>query len=157
MEILLLCIGKTDEKIFVDLIDQYNKRINHYITFKFEVILENKIKKKSRPGQKILEEAKLLQKKIKHGDHVILLDEMGKEFTSVAFAKKIEHKMISGTRRIVFIVGGAFGFSEQFKATHKEKLSLSKMTFSHQMIRLFFCEQLYRALTIIKNHPYHNN
>ncbi len=157
MTILLLCVGKTDQKMFVDLMDMYTKRINHYVKFNIENIPENKIKKINAPAQKRVEEAKLIEQRIKNGDHVILLDELGKEFNSNTFAKKMEKNLVMGKQRLVFVVGGAFGFSEDLKNRYKEKLSLSKMTFSHQMIRLFFCEQLYRAFTILNNHPYHNN
>lgn len=157
MKILLLCIGKTDDQGYVDLINIYTKRINHYINFTIEFIPDTKIKKKSTPSAKMMEEAKQLQQKIKPGDHLILLDESGKEYSSTTFAKTMEKKMASGIRRLVFVVGGAYGFSEQFKSLYKEKLSLSRMTFSHQIVRLFFCEQLYRSFTILNNHPYHNN
>ena len=102
------------------------------------------------------QEAKLIKKQIFNGDYIVLLDEKGKTFTSVEFSKKIEKYMLNSYKRIVFIIGGAFGFSDQIYSIANEKISLSKMTFSHQMIRLFFMEQLYRAYTILRNEKYHN-
>lgn len=157
MKILLLCVGKTDANNFESLIALYQKRLTHYVQFSIESIPTAKAIKKNNPNDKLDEEAKRIQEKIKPGDRVILLDENGQMQDSKAFSKTLEKMMVSGSRRLVFVVGGAYGFSKQLKQRFTEKLSLSRMTFSHQMIRLFFCEQLYRAFTILNNHPYHNN
>ena len=156
MKIKLLCIGKNNNSIWFDSMEHYSKRINQYVNFSIEYIPDVKTGKKSNPELVKNEEAKKLLLKIKKDDVVILLDEKGKAFSSKTFAKTIENQQNMGIRNLVFIIGGAFGFSEKIYLTFNNKVRLSDMTFSHQMIRLFFCEQLYRAYTIINNHPYHN-
>jgi len=156
MKIKLLCIGKNNNSIWFDSIKHYSKRINQYVNFSIEYIPDVKTGKKSNPELVKNEEAKKLLLKIKKDDVVILLDEKGKAFSSKTFAETIENQQNMGIRNLVFIIGGAFGFSEKIYLTFNNKVRLSDMTFSHQMIRLFFCEQLYRAYTIINNHPYHN-
>lgn len=136
--------------------EHYSKRINQYVNFSIEYIPDVKTGKKSNPELVKNEEAKKLLLKIKKDDVVILLDEKGKAFSSKTFAKNVENQQNMGVKNLVFIIGGAFGFSEKIYLTFNNKVRLSDMTFSHQMIRLFFCEQLYRAYTIINNHPYHN-
>jgi 23S rRNA (pseudouridine1915-N3)-methyltransferase len=137
--------------------EHYTKRINQYVNFSIEYIPDVKTGKKSNPELVKNEEAKKLLLKIKKDDVVILLDEKGKSFISKAFAETVENHQNMGVRNLVFIIGGAFGFSENIYLTFDKKVRLSDMTFSHQMIRLFFCEQLYRAYTIIHKHPYHNS
>ena len=157
MKIKLLCVGKNNQSEWFDSVDDYLKRVNQYTSFTIDYVSEVKTGKKSIPDLIKKEEGKKLLSKIKKEDLVILLDEKGKSFTSNSFSKKIEQHMISSTHRIVFVIGGAYGFSEILYQQFPNKIRLSEMTFSHQMIRLFFCEQLYRAFTIINNHPYHNN
>jgi len=156
MKITLLCIGKNKDSCWLDVMENYSKRINQYVNFSIEYIPDVKTGKKSNPELVKNEEAKKLLLKIKKDDVVILLDEKGKAFSSKTFAEIIENQQNMGIRNLVFIIGGAFGFSEKIYLTFNNKVRLSDMTFSHQMIRLFFCEQLYRAYTIINNHPYHN-
>ncbi len=156
MKVEFWVIGKTSESYLNKGIDIYRKRLNHYLKFEMVVVPDVKnpknldsIQLKSKEGESIL-------KKLKNEDYLILLDEKGKEFTSVQFSKKLEKFQISGKKRVVFLVGGAFGFSPEIYQRANEKFSLSQMTFSHQMIRLFFLEQLYRAMTILRGEPYHN-
>ncbi len=156
MKIKLLCVGKNNNSIWFDSMEHYSKRINQYVNFSIEYIPDVKTGKKSNPELVKNEEAKKLLLKIKKDDVVILLDEKGKAFSSKTFAKNVENQQNMGVKNLVFIIGGAFGFSEKIYLTFNNKVRLSDMTFSHQMIRLFFCEQLYRAYTIINNHPYHN-
>ena len=157
MEIQLLCVGKTDRSFWHDAVEEYEKRLRHYIKFSILYLPDAKSYKKAPPKQIKEDEAKLILQKIKSENIVILLDEKGKSFTSVRFSKEVEHYMVSGTKKIIFISGGAYGFSDVLYEKFPKKMCLSSMTFSHQMVRLFFCEQLYRAFTIINNHPYHNN
>ena len=157
MEIVLLCIGKTDRTFWVDPIEEYVKRLKHYTKFSIYCVNDNKVQKKMQPSELKNKEAKSILQKIKPGDFVYLLDEKGKSFSSNGLSKKIEQHMIGASQRIVFIIGGAYGFSEKIYLKFPNKISLSDMTFSHQMVRLFFCEQLYRAFTIINKHPYHNS
>lgn len=157
MKIKLLCVGKNSANEWLDSIEHYAKRINLYAPFEVDIISDSKTGKKSIPSQiKKAEGQKLLQK-LKKGDVVILLDEKGKAYNSLSFSKEIQKYQNSGTQRLIFIIGGAFGFSEELSTQFPNKIRLSDMTFSHQMIRLFFCEQLYRAFTILHNHPYHNS
>ena len=157
MEIQLLCVGKTDRTFWTSAVDDYAKRLKHYVKFSILYLPNVKAKKKINPKEIKSEEARLISQKIKVEDVVYLLDEKGKSFTSTGFSKQVEQHMISGTKRIVFVIGGAYGFTDELYQKHSKLMCLSEMTFSHQMARLFFCEQLYRAFTIINNHPYHNN
>ena len=157
MKIKLLCVGKNNNSIWFDSMEHYSKRINQYVNFSIEYIPDVKTGKKSNPELGKNEEAKKLLLKIKKDDVVILLDEKGKAYSSKAFAETVEKQQNTGVRNLVFIIGGAFGFSENIYLTFDKKVRLSDMTFSHQMIRLFFCEQLYRAYTIIHKHPYNNS
>lgn len=156
MKITLLVIGKTTEKYFIDAIAEYQKRLKFYIPFELEVIPELKNTKGLTFEQQKEKEADLLLAKFQAGDFVVLLDEKGKEFTSVKFAEYLEKKTHTVSKRLVFVVGGPYGFSQRIYDLAKEKISLSKMTFSHQMIRLFFVEQIYRVMTILNNEPYHH-
>ena len=156
MNIVLLAIGKTNENYLVDALLKYQKRLKHYIRFEiFEIPNIKNIKKKSSFELK-KKEGELILKHVKLTDHLVLLDEKGEDFTSVKFADKLQAWMLSGKKRLVFVCGGAYGFSDEIYKRKNEKLSLSKMTFSHQMARLFFIEQVYRAYTILNNEPYHN-
>lgn len=156
MECILLCVGKTDQAELKQLIEVYQNRLRHYTKFTLSIIEDIKNSKNLSEQQQKEAEAKLLHKQIKPGDRVILLDEKGKQFSSEEFSTWINKQQISGIKRLVFIIGGPYGFSPSLYTLALQKISLSKMTFSHQMIRLFFVEQLYRAHTILKNEPYHH-
>ena len=156
MKILVLAIGKTDEQWVQEALLRYSKRLQHYLPFEFEVITDLKNTKNLSEAQQKEKEGALILKKLNPTDKVVLLDEKGKEYRSVEFAKHLQQQMNSGVKRLVFIIGGPYGFSPELYAKAQGKLALSKMTFSHQMIRPFFVEQLYRAMTILKNEPYHH-
>lgn len=156
MEIKLLAIGKTDDKQLNALIDQYQKRLKHYIKFDFEIIPDIKNVKNLSQAQQKEKEGELILKKVNTSDILVLLDENGKQFTSVEFANYLQKKMNSGIKRLIFVIGGPYGFSDTVYQKAQGKVSLSKMTFSHQMVRLFMIEQLYRGFTILKNEPYHH-
>ncbi|PXX96024.1 23S rRNA (pseudouridine(1915)-N(3))-methyltransferase RlmH [Marinifilum breve] len=156
MKATLLVIGKTDKDFVKKGIDEYQKRLVHYLPFEFKIIPDLKNTKNLSENQQKQKEGELILEKLKPTDTLILLDENGKEFSSVSFSKFMEQKMISGTRNLVFVIGGPYGFSEEVYKKAQGKVSLSKMTFSHQMIRMIFIEQLYRAMTIIKGEPYHH-
>ncbi|PHQ55997.1 MAG: 23S rRNA (pseudouridine(1915)-N(3))-methyltransferase RlmH [Lutibacter sp.] len=156
MKIKLLAIGKTDDKNLQTLIETYQNRLKHYINFELEIIPDLKNVKKIRESQQKEKEGELILKKITSIDALILLDEKGKEFSSIDFSKYLQKKMNSGIKQLVVVIGGPYGFSEAVYKKSVDKISLSKMTFSHQMIRLFVVEQIYRAFTILKNEPYHH-
>jgi len=157
MKIMLLIVGKTSNKHIQTLVNEYLERLKHYkIGIDIHVISDIKNSNKlSALEQKKAEGAKILRIIDKH-DFIVLLDEHGVEHTSVQLAKWIENKMNSSIKRIVFIIGGAYGFSSEIYNYKDEMISLSKLTFSHQMVRLIFIEQLYRAMTILNNEPYHH-
>ncbi len=156
MNIKLLAIGKTDDKSLQALIDVYSKRLSFYIKFDIEIIQDIKNVKNLSESQQKEKEGEILLSKITVTDYLILLDENGTTYTSVAFSHFLQKKMNSGTKTLVFVIGGPYGFSEEVYQKAQSKISLSSMTFSHQMIRLFFIEQLYRGFTILKNEPYHH-
>lgn len=156
MKITLLVVGKTTERYFTEAIDEYRNRLKHYIPFEMEVIPELKNNKSLSEAQQKEREGELILKQVQGGDYLVLLDEHGKEFTSMKFADYIEKKSHSVSKRLIFVVGGPYGFSEKVYAAAQEKISVSKMTFSHQMIRMIFVEQIYRAMTILNNEPYHH-
>ena len=156
MTIKLLTIGKTDNKQLQQLIDDYTKRLSHYIKFDFEIIPDIKNTKSLNEAQQKQKEGELILKQLKPTDVLILLDENGKQMDSVGFAKYLQKHMNSGIKQLVFVIGGPYGFAEELHNKAQGKLSLSKMTFSHQMVRLFFVEQLYRGFTILRNEPYHH-
>ena len=156
MKILVLAIGKTDFKWIDEGVNIYKNRINHYLPFEFKVIPNiKKTKHTSIIKQKKLE-ADLIFKTIKDSDKIILLDEKGEDLSSIDFSKLIQKNMNLSCKRLIFIIGGSYGFSDKFYSKNFSKIRLSKMTFSHQMIRPFFLEQIYRACTIIKNESYHH-
>ncbi|WP_395627273.1 23S rRNA (pseudouridine(1915)-N(3))-methyltransferase RlmH [Daejeonella sp.] len=157
MKITLLTIGKTEDKYLIEGIDIYLKRLKHYIPFQIIEIPELKNTKNLSRDQQKIKEAELIFKNIQSTDHIILLDENGKELTSKNFSVYLNKKMVGGQQHLVFIVGGPYGFSDEVYTRSNDKLSFSQMTFSHQMIRLFFTEQLYRAFTILKGEPYHHD
>ena len=156
MKIALLMIGKTDARYFAEAIDEYRQRLTHYVPFEMQVIPDIKNAKSLSESQQKEREGDMLLKALQAGDYIVLLDERGKEMTSKQFASYLEKKMGSVSRRLVFIIGGPYGFSEALYKIANEKLSLSQMTFSHQMIRLLFIEQIYRAMTILNGEPYHH-
>lgn len=156
MECVLLCVGKTDRAELRQLIELYQNRLRHYTKFSLVIIDDIKNNKNLSEKQQKEAEGKALEKQLKVGDRIILLDENGKNFGSVAFAEWINKQQISGIKRLVFMIGGPYGFSAEIYAKAQQKISLSKMTFSHQMARLLFVEQLYRVHTILKNEPYHH-
>ena len=157
MNIRLVVVAKTDEKYLQQGIDIYLKRLQHYVNFELVVIPALKDTKNLLPANVKEREGLMILKAVEKSDVVVLLDEHGKEYTSVEFSQFLQKQMNSGIRTLSFVVGGAFGFSPQVYAKANAKLSLSQMTFSHQMVRLFFVEQLYRAFTILKNEPYQNS
>lgn len=151
-----MAIGKTDDKNLQSLIETYQNRLKHYINFELEIIPDIKNAKNLSETQQKEKEGELILKKIITTDILILLDEKGKEFRSVDFSAYLQKKMNSGIKQLVIVIGGPYGFSETIYKKAQGKISLSKMTFSHQMIRLFVVEQFYRAFTILKNEPYHH-
>ena len=156
MTITLLAIGKTDNSQLISLIEEYKKRLGFYVKFHFEIIPDLKKTKTLSEAQQKEKEGELILKKIEKSDTLILLDENGKQFSSVDFANYLQKHMNSGIKNLIFIIGGPYGFSESVYKRAQGKISLSKMTFSHQMIRLFIIEQLYRGFTILRNEPYHH-
>ncbi len=156
MKIKLLAIGKTDDKRLLQLTEEYQKRLKHYIKFELEIIPDLKNAKNLSEKEQKEREGELILKKLQATDQLILLDEKGHEFRSVEFSRFLQKKLNSGLKQLVFVIGGPYGFSEAVYQKAQGKVSLSKMTFSHQMIRLFFVEQIYRAFTILKNEPYHH-
>ncbi|WP_298533408.1 23S rRNA (pseudouridine(1915)-N(3))-methyltransferase RlmH [uncultured Algibacter sp.] len=156
MTIRLIAIGKTDNKQLTALIDTYIKRLSFYIKFSFDVIPDIKNSKNLSEAQQKQKEGELILNKLKPTDILVLLDENGKQLDSILFSSYLQKHMNSGIKQLVFAIGGPYGFSEDIYKKANGKISLSKMTFSHQMIRLFFIEQLYRGFTILKNEPYHH-
>jgi 23S rRNA (pseudouridine1915-N3)-methyltransferase len=156
MKIRLICVGKTERSYLKEGESEYLKRLKHYCSFEKIEISELKNAKKLSEDQIKLEEGKLILVKLESSEQLILLDENGKSFDSVGFSKFLQKKFNQGGKSIVFVVGGAYGFSDEMYARSNGKISLSEMTFSHQMVRLFFIEQVYRALTILKGEPYHH-
>lgn len=157
MKVTLLVVGKTTDPHIVALIDDYKRRLTHYLPFEMVVIPELKNAKNLTEEQQKQQEGELILKAIDKGAtaHVVLLDEHGCEYRSVAFADYLQKRMSAG-QDIIFVVGGPYGFSPEVYARANAKISLSQMTFSHQMVRLFFVEQIYRAMTILRSEPYHH-
>mgnify|MGYP000182751287 CR=1 FL=1 len=156
MKIKLLAIGKTDNKHLIQLIDEYQNRLKHYIKFEFEIIPDIKNVKHLSEIQQKEKEGEIILSKLKNTDELILLDDKGTHYTSVEFSTYLQKKMNSGIKQLVLVIGGPYGFSSSVYQKANGKISFSKMTFSHQMIRLFIVEQLYRGFTILKNEPYHH-
>lgn len=156
MKATLLLVGKTTDRRFSDLIEEYSNRVKHYINFEIITIPELKNTKNLSAEQQKNAEAELINKQIQKGDYIVLLDEHGKEYRSVEMADWMKRKMNTINKRLVFIIGGPYGFSQKIYDIANEKISMSKMTFSHQMIRLIFVEQIYRAMTILNGEPYHH-
>lgn len=156
MNLKLLAIGKTDNKALQILIDDYSKRLSFYIKFDLEIIPDIKNVKNLSENQQKEKEGELILSKLNPTDQLILLDENGSTYSSLAFADYLQKKMNSGIKTLVLVIGGPYGFSEEIYKKAQGKVSLSQMTFSHQMIRLFCIEQLYRGFTILRNEPYHH-
>ena len=156
MNIKLIAIGKTDNKNLQTLIEEYQKRLSFYIKFELEIIPDIKNVKNLSEAQQKEKEGDLILSKLTPTDQLILLDENGKTFSSVKFSEELQKKMNAGIKTLAFVIGGPYGFSETVYAKANGKISLSLMTFSHQMVRLFFIEQLYRGFTILRNEPYHH-
>lgn len=156
MKLCLFLVGETDDAELTGAIERYVGRLKHYCTFEVEVLKTPKQFKKLRQLELKTAEGKLILENLSNQDFLVLLDEKGTEFSSIAFSEKLQKWLNGGHRRIVFLVGGAFGFSDDVYQRANFKLGLSKMTLTHQMIRLFFTEQLYRAFTILKNEKYHH-
>ena len=156
MTIKLIAIGKTDHADLQSLMDDYIKRLGFYIKFSIEIIPDIKNVKNLSEDQQKQKEGELILSKLSATDILILLDENGKQFDSVHFSEYLQKHMNSGIKQLVFVIGGPYGFSKEVYEKSNGKLSLSKMTLSHQMIRLFFIEQLYRGFTILRNEPYHH-
>ena len=156
MKVKLLMVGKTRERYIDEGFKLYKKRISHYLTIEEQTIDGLKKTKNLLPLEFKALEGELIQKILKNQDTVVLLDEKGKDFDSVGFAGFVQKRMNTGAKQLIFVIGGAYGFSEEIYRRADHKISLSRMTFSHQIIRLIFAEQFYRAMTILKNEPYHN-
>lgn len=156
MNIRLIAIGKTDNKSLQTLIDDYIKRMSFYVKFDLEIIPDIKNAKNLSEAQQKEKEGELILSKISATDQLILLDENGKTFSSVAFSDYLQKKMNAGIKTLVFVIGGPYGFSDLVYQKAQGKVSLSEMTFSHQMVRLFVIEQIYRGFTILRNEPYHH-
>ena len=156
MKISLAVVGKISGGYLKQGIDDYTNRLSHYLPFNIQYIADAKSTKNLTEAQQKKQESKNILAAIDKSDYVVLLDEHGKEFTSTDFSRYIDKKMTTVSKRLVFVVGGPYGFDEDVYARANEKISLSKMTFSHEMIRLIFTEQLYRAMTILNGEPYHH-
>ena len=156
MIIKLLVVGKTKDPSLIQLTEDYVKRLSHYTNFEFQIIPDlKKVKNLSKPEIKE-KEGTIILNQLENSDWVVVLDEKGKEYTSMQFSSFLQKKMNAGHKQLIFIIGGPYGFSDAMYKRANEKLSFSKMTFSHQMIRLFAVEQIYRGFTILKNEPYHH-
>ena len=156
MNIKLIAIGKTDNKNLQVLIDDYSKRLSFYIKFDVEIVADLKNAKNLSENQQKDKEGEIILSKLNAQDELILLDENGTNYSSVTFSNYLQKKMNSGIKTLVFVIGGPYGFSDEVYKKAQSKISLSQMTFSHQMVRLFVVEQIYRGFTILKNEPYHH-
>lgn len=156
MKLHLIVVGKTTDRRLSALIDEYVARVGHYVPFGVEVVPELKNTKSLSVELQKAREGELLRKALREGDYVVLLDEGGREFRSIEFAEWLQKRQSAVARRLVFVVGGPYGFSADIRALARESISLSRMTLSHQMVRLFFVEQCYRAMTILRGEPYHH-
>ena len=157
MKIVLLAVGKNSTDYLIKGIDGFLKRINHYVPMELSIIPDLKSTKALTEDTQKQREGQAMMSALQPGDVVVLLDERGKEYTSREFAMQIDRKMVQGIKRLVFVIGGPYGFSKEMYDRANEKISLSKMTFTHEMVRLFFVEQVYRAMTILRGEPYHHD
>lgn len=156
MKIILLVVGKSTDSNLIKLQEEYQNRLKYYIPFDMQVIPELKNTKNLSISEQTEKEADLILKQLENSDEVVLLDEKGKQYTSMGFSEFLSKKMLASHKRMIFVVGGPYGFSERVYQRANGKISLSSMTFSHQMIRVIFVEQVYRAMTILKGEPYHH-
>lgn len=156
MEIVLVTIGKTHFDFVISGIREYSKRLNHYLPFSVLELPDVKVSKSTTEAQQKEKEGDILLDRMLPSDFVILLDERGKQYSSMEFADYMERLMASGRKRILFVVGGPYGFAQRVYDRADAKISLSRMTFNHEMVRLFFVEQIYRAMTILRGEPYHH-
>ena len=156
MNIVLLTVGKTEASFWKEALAEYQRRLQHYVPFELQVLPDIKNTKNLTKTEQKNQEGVLIRKALQAGDWCVLLDEQGKEYTSMECAAYLEKKIQIVSRRLVFVIGGPYGFSDEVYQIASERLSLSKMTFSHQMIRPIFVEQLYRAMTILRGEPYHH-
>lgn len=156
MQIELIVVGKTDSKEVASLVEMYAKRVNHYCKFSLTILPDLRNTKSLNSRQQNKSEGERILALLTEGDYVVLLDERGTEYRSMEFAEWVGKRMASGLRRLVFVIGGPYGFSEEVYARANHKISLSQMTFSHQIVRAIFAEQIYRAFTILNNEPYHH-
>lgn len=157
MKIQLLAVGKTTTSYIMTGIEAYVNRLKHYLPFEFKVVADVKNTRRLSHEQQCQAEGAIILSTLQPGDYLVLLDEKGKEFTSREFSGYMEKRMAAVSRNIVFVIGGPYGFSQDVYKRADDKISLSRMTFSHEMVRLFFVEQLYRAMTIMNNEPYHHD
>ena len=156
MKIILIVVGKTNKEYLIEEISDYRRRLKYYMTLDIVEIPNVKNKKNLSQEEIIKKEGGMILKQINNSDYLVLLDDKGDNFTSVKFANKLQKWMLNRRKRLIFVIGGAYGFSKEIYNRGNEKLSLSKMTFSPQMVRLFFVEQLYRGYTILNNQSYHH-
>ena len=156
MNIELIVVGKTDMKEVEALVAMYTKRLNHYVKFAITTLADVRNTKNLSAAEQKRMEGEAILRLVTDSDHLMLLDEHGLELRSIEFADLLQKRMSAGTKRLVFVIGGPYGFSDAVSQRANSKLSLSKMTFSHQIVRAIFTEQLYRAFTILKNEPYHH-
>ena len=156
MKITLAVIGKTEVGFVRQGIEEYVKRLQHYVTFNIQYIGDVRNTRNMSEAQQKVTEGKALLGTLETSDYVVLLDEHGNERTSMDFSQWLQRRMASGSKRLVFVVGGPYGFSQEVYDRANEKISLSKMTFPHELVRLIFVEQLYRAFTILRHEPYHH-
>ncbi|MFM2290456.1 MAG: hypothetical protein RIS29_269 [Bacteroidota bacterium] len=156
MKIILLVVGKSTDSNLIKLQEEYQNRLKYYIPFEMQVIPELKNTKNLSISEQTEKEADLILKQLENSDEVVLLDEKGKQYSSMGFSEFLSKKMLASHKRMIFVVGGPYGFSERVYQRANGKISLSSMTFSHQMIRVIFVEQVYRAMTILKGEPYHH-
>lgn len=156
MKVKLICVGKNSNNFIHEGIKEYTNRISKYLSF--EIIYTKTITKVKSSDIKMFKkhESEIILTYVKTDDFIILLDDKGKQYTSIEFSSFLNTRLVSGIKNLVFIIGGAYGFSDELIKLSNEKVSLSKMTFTHQLVRIIFLEQFYRALTILKNEPYHN-
>ena len=157
MKISILAVGKTTTPYIREATEAYLKRISHYVPVEFVAIADVKISKSATREQQKEREGEAIMASLQPGDRVVLLDERGRQYTSREFATAIDSRMVQGLKRLVFVIGGPYGFSDAVYSRADGKISLSKMTFSHEMVRLFFAEQIYRAMTILRGEPYHHD
>ena len=156
MNIDLIVVGKTDSREVEALVEMYSKRVNRYCKFAITTLADVRNTRNMAPSRQKQLEGEAILKCLSDGDYLVLMDEHGSQYTSMEYAQWLQKRMLSGVKRLVLVIGGPYGFSEEVYARSNQKISLSKMTFSHQIVRAIFAEQLYRAFTILNNEPYHH-